>query len=97
MSMRTDWINILTIDYIGNVKMMTVEGKSFRQRASGEYETSSLCTPYILVSLLLNKNFGRYDGIFSNIGWIPLMYHVTMEGTMFNWADIIANRIFPCV
>ena len=45
VSMTNDWINSLTIDYVGCAIMMMTEGKSFRQRASREYETSSLRTP----------------------------------------------------
>ena len=56
--MKTYWINSLTIDYIGVVKMMTTEGKSFRQKASGECETAGLRTPYRLVVLMLNRIFG---------------------------------------
>ena len=97
VSMTTDWINSLTIDYIGVAKMMTTEGKSFRQKASGEYETASLYTPYMLVALMLNKIFSRADGRFYKIGWIPLMYHVTMMGTIFNWEDIKANSLSSCI
>ena len=95
--MKTDWINSLTIDYIEFSKMMTTEGKSFWKKASREYETVSLCTLYRLVALMLNIIFCRVDGIFYNIGWIPLMYHVTMEGTVFNWEDIIPNSLSSCI
>ena len=71
--MTNDWLNMLTIDYIGCAKMMMMEGKSFRQRESREYETDSMCTPYKLVALMLNKIFGRANGKFYNIRWIPLM------------------------
>ena len=97
VSMTNDWLNSLTIDYIGCAKMMTMEGKSFRQRASKEYETASLCTPYMLVALMFNRIFDRADGRFYKIGWIPMMHHVTMEGTVFNWADIIANSLSSCI
>ena len=79
-----DWINGLSIDYVGCTKMMMIEGNSFRQRASGEHETSNMRTPYRLLALMLNRLFGRSDGKFDKIGWIPLMYHVTMEGTILN-------------
>ena len=95
--MNNNWLNSLTIDYIGVVKMMTIEVNSFRKKESGEYETASLRTPYRLVALMLNRIFSRVDGIFYNIGWIPLMYHVTMEGIVFNWVDIIANSLSPCI
>ena len=77
--------------------MMMTEGKSFRQRAFGEYETADLRTPYRLVALMLNEIFGRADGKFYKIGWIPLMYHVIMEGTVFNSADILANILSSCI
>ena len=72
---------------------MMTEGKQFRQRASGEHETTSLHTPYTLVTLMRNKIFSRADGIFYKIGWIPMMYHVSMEGTIFNWSDIVSNSL----
>ena len=46
---------------------------------------------------MLNRIFGRADGKFYKIGWIPLMYHVTMEGTVFNWEDIISNGLSSCI
>ena len=72
--MLDNYKNDLNIDYIGCAKMMMIRGKSFQQKASGEYETSSLRTPYRLVSLMLNRIFGRVNGKFYKIGWIPLMY-----------------------
>ena len=41
---------------------------------------------------MLNKIYGRVDGKFYKFGWIPLIYHIAMEGTVFNWADIIAKN-----
>ena len=64
VSMTTNWINNLTIDYIRVAKMMTIEGNTFQQKASKEYETASLCTPYRLVALMLNMIFGRANGRF---------------------------------
>ena len=46
---------------------------------------------------MLNMIFNRDDGIFYNIGWIPLIYHVTMEGTIFNWSYILANSLSSCI
>ena len=42
--------------------------------------------------LLLNKIYGRADGRFYKFGWIALIYHIAMKGTVFNWADIIAKN-----
>ena len=44
----------------------------------------------MVIMLTLNKIYGREDGKFYKFGWIPLIYHIAMEGTVFNWADIIA-------
>ena len=68
--MTTDWINSLTIDYIGFANMMTTKVKSFRQMASREYETASLRTPYRPIALMMNMIFGRANGRFYKIGWI---------------------------
>ena len=97
VSMTNDWINSLSIDYVGCTRMMMTEENSFQQRASREYEIASLCTPYRLVSLMLNGIFRKADGIFYKIGWIPLMYHVTMEGIVFNWMNIVANILYSCI
>ena len=77
--------------------MMVAEGKTFWNKSSGEYETTHLCTPYKMVVLMLNRIFGRADGRFYKFGWIPLIYHVTMMGRIFNWADIVANSLSSCI
>ena len=74
-----------------------IAGNPFRQRACSEYETSSLCTPHRLVALILNRIFGRANGKFYKIGWIPPMYHVTMQGTIFNWADSVSKNLSSCI
>ena len=96
VSLTNDWIKSLTIYYIGCAKMM-IEGKSFCQRASSEHETSNPRTPYRLVALMLNIIFRRVNGTFYKIGWMPLMYCVTLEGTIFNWSDIVANSLYSCI
>ena len=53
VSITIDWINSLTIDYIGVAKMMETKGNSFRQKASGKYESSNLLAPYRMVTLML--------------------------------------------
>ena len=70
-----------------------VEGNTFRNKQSGEYDTTHLKTPYRLIVLLLNKIYGRFDGKFNKFGWIALIYHIDMKGTVFNWADIIAKNL----
>ena len=97
VSMKTCWINILTIYYVGCTRVVMEEGNSFRQRAYGEYETAGLRILYKLAALMLSGIFDRDDGIFYNIGWIPLIYHVTMEGTIFNWSYIFVNSLSSCI
>ena len=57
---------------------MMIAGKQFHQKASGEYENASLDTPYGLIALMLNMIFGRENGKFYKMSWIPLIYHVAM-------------------
>ena len=46
---------------------------------------------------MLRKLYGRADGKMYNVGWLPLMYPVAMEGTIFNWADIATRNLAKCV
>ena len=71
--------------------MMVDEGNNLRHKKSREYETSHIRTPYIMVVLMLNRIFGRADDRSYKFGWIPLIYHVAMKGTIFNWDDIVVN------
>ena len=72
---------------------MMIEGKTFKHKQSGEYETASLRTPFTLIALMLSRLYGRCDGKTYNFGWIPLMYYVEMEGTIFNWVDITTKNL----
>ena len=73
--------------------MMIIDEFFFRNKHLGEYETTHLKTPYRLIVLLLNKIYGRADGRFYKFGWIALIYHIAMKGTVFNWVDIIAKNL----
>ena len=46
-----------------------------------------------MIALMLNRIFGKDDGKTYRFGWIPLIYHVAMKGTIFNWADIVAKNL----
>ena len=91
VSMTTDWVKGLTLDYMATTKMMVAEGKNFWHKQSGEYETAHLRTQYRMAVLMLNRIFDRADGRSYKFGWIPLIYHIAMVGAVFNWADIVAN------
>ena len=42
---------------------------------------------------MISKLYGRADGKKYNFGWIPVMYYVAMEGTIFNWVDIATRNL----
>ena len=46
-----------------------------------------------MMALMLNMIFGKVGGKSYRFGWIPLIYHVAMKGTIFNWADIVAKNL----
>ena len=82
---------------VETVKKMMIAGKNFRPRPSGEYETSTLCTPYRFIALMLNKFFGRDNGKSFKMGLIPVIYFVATQGTIFNWASIVSNSLSTCI
>ena len=55
--MTTEWVKSLNLDYVATTKMRVVEGKNFRHKQSGEYETAHLRTPYRMIALMLNMIF----------------------------------------
>ena len=91
--MNTEWVKSLKLDYVATEKMMVVEGKTFRHKQYEEYKTTHLHTPYRVIVLMLNRIYGRADGKFYKFWWIPLMYHIAMEGIVFNWSNIIARNL----
>ena len=73
VSMTTDWVKGLTLDYMAATKMMVAEGKTFQHKQSEEYETAHLHTPYRMIALTLNRIFDRANGRYYKFGWIPLI------------------------
>ena len=76
---------------------MVAEGKTFKHKQSGEYETAHLRTPFKIIALMMSKLYGRADGKMYNFGLIPLVYYVAMEGRIFNWVDISTGNLAKCV
>ena len=70
------WLKELNLDMVDTVKKMMIPGKSFHTRPSGEYETSTLRTPYRFIVLMLNRIFGRANGKSFKMGWILVIYFV---------------------
>ena len=95
--MTDEWINSLSLNVFECTKRMMVAGKQLRPKSSREYETASLHTPYRIIALMLNKIFDWVNGKFFKMSWIPLIYHVSMQGTIFNWLDIVANNLLSCI
>ena len=85
------------MDLVETVKRMMIPGKNFRTRPSGEYETATLRTPYRFIALMLNKVFGRAHGKSFKLGWIPIIFYVATQGTVFNWENIVSNNLSACI
>ena len=64
------------MDLVEMVKRMMIPGKNFLTRPSGEYETTTLRTPYRFIALMLNRVFGIAHGKSFKLGWIPIIFYV---------------------
>ena len=93
INVTTNWVKSVKFNYTTTLKGMMIEDKNFRHRQSGDYETTILRTPFRLIALMLSRLYGRCDGKTYNVGQIPLMYYVAMEGTIFNWEDIATKNL----
>ena len=91
------WLKELGLDLVETVNKIMISGRNFRTRPSGEYETSTLHTPYRFIVLMLNKIFGRANGKSFKLGWIPVIYYVATQGTIFNWESIVSNSLSACI
>ena len=95
--MTNEWMESVNLYVFECAKRMMVAGKKLHQKATGKYEIASLCTPYRMITLMLNIIFGQANGKLYKMSWVPLIYHVAMQGTIFNWADIVANNLSSCI
>ena len=78
------WLKAIMMDLVETLKRMLLPGKNFRTRSTGEYETASLRTPYRFIALMLNRIFGRAHGKSFKLEWIPIIFYVVTQGTIFN-------------
>ena len=92
-----DWLKEINLDLVETVKRMMIPGKHFRTRSLGEYDTATLKTPYRLIALMLNRVFGRAHGKSFKLGWIPIIFYVATQETVFNWANIVSNSLSACI
>ena len=95
--MNEYWIRWIKIDPLEYAKKMVVPEKQLIQKASEEYESQSLRNPFRIIALLLNIIFGRADGTIYKLNWVPMIYYIDFEGTLFNWEDIISDSLLSCV
>ena len=79
-----DWLKTINLDLVKTLKRMLVPGKNFRTRPSGEYDTATLRTPYRFIALMLNRIFGRAHGKSFKLEWVPIIFYVATQGTVFN-------------
>ena len=91
------WLKELKLDMVDTVKKMMIPGKNLCTRPSGEYETSTLHTPYRFIALMLNRIFRRENGKSFKIGWVPVILFDATQGTIFNWANIVSNSLSSCI
>ena len=91
------WLKYLNLDVLDNVKRMMVPGNNFCTRPSREYETTNLFTPYTLIALMLNRIFGRANGKNYELNWVPVIFFVATQGTIFNWDNIVSNSLSSCI
>ena len=91
------WLKEVGMDLVETVKRMMIPRNNFRTIPLGEYDTSTLHAPYRFIVLMLNKIFGRENGKSFKIGWIPIIFFVATQGTIFNWASIVSNSLSACI
>ena len=91
------WLKETDLDLVETVKRMMILGKNFQTRSSGEYDTFTLRTPYRFIALMLNRIFGRAHGKSFKLGWIPIIFYVATQGTIFNWSNIVSNSLSACI
>ena len=92
-----DWLKNIRMDLVETLKRMLLLGRNFRIRPTGEYDTASLRAPYRFIALMLNRIFGRAHGRFFKLEWMPIIFYVATQGTIFNWANIVSNSLSACM
>ena len=85
------------MDLVETLKKMLLQGKHYRYRPTGDYDTKTLRPPYRFIALMLNRIFGRAHGRFFKLEWIPIIFHVATQGTIFNWDNLVSNSLSTCL
>ena len=92
-----DWLKSIRMDLIETLKRMLMPRKNFRTRPTGEYDTTSLRSPYRFIALMLNRIFGRSHDKSFKLEWVSIIFYVATQGTIFNWANIVSNSLSACM
>ena len=92
-----DWLNSIRMDLVETLKRMLLQGKHFRYRPTSEYDMASLRASYRFIALMLNRVFGRAHGRLFKLEWIPIIFHVATQGTIFNWASMVSSNLSSCL
>ena len=95
--LSNEWLDNLRMDLIETMRRMLLPGKLYRHRATEDYDTASLRAPYRFIALMLNRIFGRANGRLFKFEWIPLIFHVATEGTIFNWSSLVSSSLSSCI
>ena len=95
--LSNEWLDNLRMDFVETLKRMLFPGNLYRHTTTKDYDTPSLRAPYRFIALMLNRIFTRANGRLFKFEWIPLMFYVAMEGTIFNWASIVSSSLSSCV
>jgi len=65
----------------------------FQVRTDQAYKIEGLCRVYQLISAMMCRIYAKVDcDVFYGM-WVPLMYVVTTQGIIFNWASILSSSL----
>ena len=92
--LSNDWLDSIRMDLVETLKKMLLQGKLYRYIPTSEYDTVSLRAPYRFIALMLNRVFGRSHGRFFKLEWIPIIFHVATQGTVFNWGSLVSSSLY---
>jgi hypothetical protein len=67
--------------------------KSFKQRLTRGYPTTTLRKPYHYIVAMIWRLHGQLDGSKFTLSYMPLIYYYEEEGSSFNWDDILSTNL----
>lgn len=67
--------------------------EKFRVRTDQAYKTEGLCKVYQLIAVMMSQLYGKGERDVFFGTWVPLMYVVATQGTIFNWVSILSSSL----